>query len=193
MKKLSFVHGAVLAGAVWLAASPSFAAPETYKIDSGHSFVTFSIAHLGFSLLQGRFNTVAGQFAIDTEKSEGGSLQVTVDTASIDTNHAERDKHLRSKDFLDVDSHPKAEFKSVRIVEKEGKARVDGELTLHGVTKPVSFEARFIGSGNDPWGGFRRGYAGTLHLKRADFGITRNLGPAAEEMDLGLYIEGVRQ
>ncbi|MEO5378067.1 MAG: YceI family protein [Magnetococcus sp. DMHC-6] len=184
---------AILTLAVCLGISPAWAASETYKLDPTHSFVTFSIAHLGYSLLQGRFNTLEGQFVLDPEQSTGATLEVSVETASIDSNHAERDKHLRSKDFLDTDQFPKATFKSTRIVEKEGKATVEGSFTLHGVTHPVTFEAKMIGTGADPWGGFRRGYAGQLHIKRADYGISKNLGPAAEEMDLGLYIEGIRQ
>ncbi|MBF0583166.1 MAG: YceI family protein [Magnetococcales bacterium] len=178
---------------VWAGCSTGWAAEEKYQIDPTHSFVTFSIPHLGYSLLQGRFDTIDGHFALDTDKAEGAAIQVTVATASINSNHAERDKHLRSSKFLDVEQFPQATFQSRRIVEQEGKVRVEGDLTLHGVTKPVTFEAKMIGTGPDPWGGFRRGYAGTLRIKRADYGVSYNLGPAAEEMDLGLYIEGIRQ
>ncbi|MBF0178998.1 MAG: YceI family protein [Magnetococcales bacterium] len=192
--KQKYITGTILACCLWLGSGvAAHAAMENYKLDPTHSFVTFTIPHLGYSLLQGRFNTLSGGFALDPGQAEGGSIQVTVDTASVDSNHAERDKHLRGKDFLDVEQFPKAEFKSKRITEKEGKATVEGEFTLHGVTKPITFEAKMIGTGPDPWGGFRRGYAGSLRIKRADFGITRNLGPAAEEMELGLYIEGIRQ
>ncbi|MEO5332009.1 MAG: YceI family protein [Magnetococcus sp. YQC-5] len=193
MNKTRLMQTTALACALWIGSSPVWAAAEKYKIDPTHSFVTFSIPHLGYSLLQGRFNKVEGQFSLDPAQSEGAAIQVTVETSSIDSNHAERDKHLRSKDFLDVDQFPKAEFKSKRIVEQAGKVTVEGELTLHGVTKPVQFEAKMIGTGPDPWGGFRRGYAGSLRIKRADFGVSRDLGPAAQEMDLGLYLEGIRQ
>ncbi|MEO5354451.1 MAG: YceI family protein [Magnetococcus sp. XQGC-1] len=193
MSKIRIASGLALACALWAGSFPAWAAEEKYKIDPTHSFVTFSIAHLGYSLLQGRFDTLEGNFALDTDKPEGATIQVTVATTSINSNHAERDKHLRSKEFLDVDKFPQATFQSKRIVEQSGKAAVEGELTLHGVSKPVTFEAKMIGGGPDPWGGFRRGYAGTLRIKRADYGISYNLGPAAEEMELGLYIEGIRQ
>ncbi|MBF0342580.1 MAG: YceI family protein [Magnetococcales bacterium] len=182
-----------LACALMIGSTPAWAAAEKYAIDPTHSFVTFTIPHLGYSLLQGRFNKIEGQFTLDPAQTTGAELQVTVDTTSIDTNHAERDKHLKSKDFLDTEHFPKAEFKSKKITEKDGKAQVEGDLTLHGVTKPVSFEAKMIGTGPDPWGGFRRGYAGSLRIKRADFGVSHNLGPAAEMMDLGLYIEGLKK
>lgn len=193
MRKNCFIPSMALACALWAGSSSVWAAEEKYQLDPTHSFVTFSIAHLGYSLLQGRFDTIQGSFSLDPDKSEGAAIQVTVATASINSNHAERDKHLRSKEFLDVDQFPQAKFQSKRIVEQGGKATVEGDLTLHGVTKPVVFEAKMIGGGPDPWGGFRRGYAGTLRIKRADYGVSYNLGPAAEEMDLGLYIEGIRQ
>lgn len=193
MHTMRLVQGFALACAVWVGSSPAWAAQENYKIDPTHTFVTFSIAHLGYSLLQGRFDKVDGHFSQDADKVAGAAIQITVETNSINSNHAERDKHLRGKDFLDVNAFPKATFQSKHITGENGKITVDGELTLHGVTKKVSFEAKTIGSGSDPWGGFRRGYAGTLRIKRADFGISYNLGPAAEEMDLGLYIEGIRQ
>ncbi|MBF0190205.1 MAG: YceI family protein [Magnetococcales bacterium] len=187
------LKGTALACALWMGASPVWAASEKYQIDPTHSFVTFTIPHLGYSLLQGRFNKISGQFSLDLAQPESGAIQIAVETASIDSNHAERDKHLKGKDFLEVEKFPKAEFKSTRIVENDGKVKVDGDLTLHGVTKPVSFEAKLVGTGPDPWGGFRRGYAGSLRVKRADFGISYNLGPAAESLDLGLFIEGIRQ
>lgn len=193
MSRMRFASSLALACAVWVGSSSAWAAEEKYKIDPTHSFVTFSIAHLGYSLLQGRFDTIEGSFLLDTDKSEGAAIQATVATASINSNHAERDKHLRGKDFLDVDKFPQATFQSRRIVSQGDKTVVDGDLTLHGVTRPVTFEAKMIGGGPDPWGGFRRGYAGTLRIKRADYGVSYNLGPAAEEMDLGLYIEGIRQ
>ncbi|MBF0610489.1 MAG: YceI family protein [Magnetococcales bacterium] len=173
-------------------AAPALAA-EKYRIDPAHSFVQFSIQHLGFSLLQGRFNTVSGGFTYDADKPENSSINVEVATTSIDSNHAERDKHLRSKDFLDVEQFPKATFVSSKFSEKDGKGTLEGNLTLHGVTKAVSIPVSFIGAGKDPWGGYRRGYEGKLRIKRADYGISHNLGPAAEEMDLGFFIEGIRE
>ncbi|MBF0183327.1 MAG: YceI family protein [Magnetococcales bacterium] len=192
MKLSSIVSTATLSMALTLA-NGSWAAPERYKLDPTHSFVTFSTGHLGYSLLHGRFNQIEGEFAIDSDKADAGSIQVTIATASVDSNFAERDKHLRSAKFLDAEKFPQATFKSRTIQEKDGIAHVEGDLTLHGVSKAVAFDARLIGSGPDPWGGFRRGYAGTLRIKRADYEISHNLGPAAAEVELGLYIEGIRQ
>lgn len=174
-----------------LALSPAQAA--TYRIDPGHSFVQFTIAHLGFSLMQGRFNTISGSFTHDDTNPNNATTTVEVDTTSIDTNHAERDKHLRSADFLDVEKHPRATFTSTKFTPNGPNGTLEGNLTLHGVTRTVTIPVTFVGAGNDPWGGYRQGYTGKLTIKRADYGITRNLGPAAEEMELGLFIEGIRQ
>jgi polyisoprenoid-binding protein YceI len=176
-----------------LAASPAQAEPETYKLDPAHSFIEFRISHLGYSVLKGRFNQMEGSFSHDGTKPDADVISVSVETTSIDSNHAERDKHLRGKDFLDVTAFPKAEFKSGKIQGQGKEVTVEGQLTLHGVTKPITIAAQFIGSGADPWGGYRRGYQGKTNIKRSDFGISKNLGPAAEEMELELFIEGIRQ
>ena len=166
---------------------------EDYNLDPRHSFVTFKINHLGFSIMQGRFNDVKGGFSIDPANPANAMLDITVKTAAVDTNDAERDKHLRSKDFLEVDKYPTAMFKSTSVKANGNKAKVMGNLTLHGVTKPVTIDAEFIGAGKDPWGGYRRGYKGSTTIKRADFGMGYNLGPASASMELGLWIEGIRK
>lgn len=99
-------------------------------------------------------------------------VNVVVDTTSLDSNHAERDKHIRSGDFIDAGKYSEATFKSTKVVDKgNGKLDVTGDLTLHGVTKPITIEAEFVGAGNDPWGGERAGFVGTTRLELADFDI----------------------
>ncbi len=119
---------------------------------------------------------------------------MTLRTASLDSNHAERDKHLRSADFLNTSKHPKATFASTKVVSTgEGTADIVGDLTLNGVTKEVVIAAYFIGEGDDPWGGYRAGFEGTTTLQLSDFGIKANLGPASESVELTLAVEGVRK
>ena len=119
---------------------------------------------------------------------------MTVNTESVDTNHAERDKHIRSEDFLNVAENATATFTSTGVeVTGDNSAKVSGDLTLNGVTKPVVLDANFIGEGDDPWGGYRAGFDATTTLKLADFGIDYNLGPASETVELILTVEGVRQ
>lgn len=165
-----------------------------FDVDGQHQFVMFKISHLGYSWLYGRFNEFDGNFTYDAENPEQSKVSVTVQTDSIDTNHAERDKHLRSDDFLDVDQYPEATFESTRI-EKTGEktAKVHGDLTLHGVTREVTLDMEQIGYGDDPWGGYRMGFAGSTDIRLADFGIDYDLGPASETLELILSIEGVKQ
>lgn len=175
---------------------PTLAPAADYVIDTekAHAFIQFRIQHLGYSWLYGRFNTFEGNFSYDAKNPAANKVEVGIDTASIDSNHAERDKHLRSDDFLDVGKFPQARFVSSRFEDKgNGKATLTGDLTLHGVTKPVVIEVEHIGEGNDPWGGYRAGFFGTTTLKLADFGITRDLGPASQEVELMLSVEGIRQ
>lgn len=167
-----------------------------YKIDvrGAHASVTFKIQHLGYSWLLGRFNTFDGGFYYDAAAPEKSSINVVIDTASIDSNHAERDKHLRSDDFLDVKKYPKATFKSTGFdVVDANNATVSGDFTLHGVTKNISFPVKKVGEGKDPWGGYRAGFTGNTTLKLSDYGITKNLGPASTHVEIELNIEGIRQ
>ena len=170
------------------------AAAADYKLDDTHSFVQFRIQHLGFSWLYGRFNTLEGTFSYDESKPESARIKVDIDAASIDSNHAERDKHLRGKDFFHVDEFPKATFVSTAYTPtSENKGVLNGELTLRGVTKPISIEVNQVGAGDDPWGGYRRGFHGTTTISLADFGIPYDLGPAARTAELMLNVEGIRQ
>ena len=172
--------------------APALAAD--FKIDPAHSFIQFQIHHLGFSLLQGRLNEMLGSFSYDSKQPQAAKVSVTVKMDSIDTNYAERDKHLKSKDFFDVASFPAANFVSTSYkATAEGKGVLEGNLTLHGITKPISIEVREIGEGKDPWGGYRQGFAGKTKIKRSDFGLFYDLGPEAAEVELSLFIEGVRQ
>ena len=184
--------GAVLVAA-GLAISGAAAQAADYTIDSGHSFVQFKISHIGVSWMIGTFEKVSGSFTFDSEAGpEEQSIAVEIDTASVDTNHAERDKHLRSADFLNVDEYPTATFVSTGY-EGDGESGVmTGDLTLHGVTKPIAIAVKKVGESKDPWGGYRAGFEGTVAITRKDFGMGYNLGPAAETMDLILFVEGIR-
>jgi len=167
-----------------------------YVIDTkgAHAFIQFRIPHLGYSLLLGRFNDFSGKFSYDEENPDASSVEVRIKTASIDSNHAERDKHLRGEDFLDVDNYPLAEFVSTGYRENPDRTAVlSGNLTLHGVTRPVQIAVEPVGQGPDPWGGYRMGFTGTTRLKLADYGIDYDLGPASREVDLFFSIEGIRQ
>ena len=169
---------------------------DNYAIDKkgAHASIQFKISHLGYSWLWGRFNDFDGTFSYDEKDKSAAKVSVTVNTKSIDSNHAERDKHLRSADFLEVDKFPQAKFESTSYVEGDkGKAVLKGNLTLHGVTKEVTLDITKVGAGKDPWGGYRRGFEGTTRIALKDFGITKNLGPASAELDLIIALEGIKQ
>ncbi|MGA6098138.1 YceI family protein [Stutzerimonas marianensis] len=177
-----------------LFAGQAMAADYTIDKKGQHAFVNFKISHLGYSWLWGRFNDFDGTFSFDAEQPEASKVEVTLQTASVDSNHAERDKHLRSEDFLNVSEHPTATFKSTSVRSTgEGTADITGDLTLNGVTKPVVIAAKFIGEGKDPWGGYRAGFEGTTTLQLKDFDIKMDLGPASQSVDLIISVEGVRQ
>lgn len=183
------------AGLVLSLSTQAFAA-ENYVIDTKgmHAFIEFKIKHLGYSWLKGRFNDFEGEFTYDEKNPEKSSVNVTIKTASVDSNHAERDKHLRSGDFLNVSKYPTATFKSTKVVSDEkGEANIHGQFTLNGVTKSIVIEAEEIGAGSDPWGGFRRGFEGKTEIALKDYNINFNLGPASEKVELILNIEGVRK
>lgn len=166
-----------------------------YKIDKEgqHAFVNFRIQHLGYSWVYGTFKDFDGTFTFDEANPSADKVNVTINTNSLDTNHAERDKHLRSADFLNVAKFPQATFAST-AVKKEGDALdVTGNLTLNGVTKPVTLKAKLLGQGKDPWGGVRAGFEATGNIKLKDFNITTDLGPASQNVELIISVEGVQQ
>lgn len=169
---------------------------DDYIIDKKgmHASIQFKISHLGYSWLWGRFNDFNGSFSYDKNKPEDSKVEVTINTRSVDSNHAERDKHLRGKDLLNVDKYPTARFISTSFVQKnDTTGQLQGDFTLHGITQPITIETKYIGAGKDPWGGYRIGFEGTTSIALSDFGIVKNLGPASKELELIFAIEGVRQ
>jgi len=187
-----------LAGLTGLALLTSTATAETerYVIDTRgqHAFIQFRIPHLGFSWLYGRFNEFEGQFTFDPDNPANAGVSVEVQTPSIDTNHERRDEHLRNEDFLTVDEHPVAAFESTEFKPLgDGEYRLVGDLEFMGRTGEISIDVTEIGAGEDPWGGYRRGFEGTTTLTLADWGIDYDLGPSAREVELTLSVEGIRQ
>ncbi len=176
-------------------ALPAAASAADYEIDTkgAHASINFRIKHLGFSWLTGRFDQFGGTFSYDEKAPEASKVSVEIDTTSVNSNHAERDKHLRNTDFLDVAKFPKATFVSKSVTPAgEGKAKITGDLTLRGVTKEVTIDAEYVGAGADPWGGNRVGFTGTTRIALADYGITFNLG-ASKEVELTLDVEGIQK
>ncbi|WP_082354078.1 YceI family protein [Marinagarivorans algicola] len=189
---------ASLAFAVATSAIMPSALADDYVIDTkgAHAFVQFRIKHLGYSWLYGRFNEFGGEFTYDAKDPTKNKVTVDINVASIDSMHAERDKHLRGKKFLDTGTFPSAKFVSTSYKPTgEKTADLSGNLTLHGVTKPITIAVEHIGGGSDPWGGYRHGFEGSITIKPQDFGmdLTKSLGASASEVELFLSVEGIRK
>ena len=145
----------------------------TYAIDPSHSAVEFVVRHLGLAKVRGRFNSFSGTIRVADDPTES-AVDVTIESASIDTRDAKRDEHLRSPDFLDAAGHPNLGFHSTAVRRAGDDWHVDGELTIRGVTRPVTLELEFEGAVQDPWGLPRIGCSATTEVDREAFGLTWN-------------------
>jgi polyisoprenoid-binding protein YceI len=195
---LKKTFAALALGTALLSAGQAMAADYTIDKEGQHAFIDFKISHLGYSFIHGTFKDWSGTFSFDAAKPEDSKISVDIKTVSVFTNHAERDKHISSKDFLDVATYPDAKFVSTKVSNvgknADGKTTADvtGDLTLHGVTKPVVIAAVFNGEGKDPWGGYRAGFSGTTTIKRSDFGTMKDLGPQSDTVTFDISFEGVK-
>lgn len=176
-----------------LIAMPAAAAPEKLQIDPAHTFVTFKVSHIGFAWMPGLFKDFEGTLSYDPENPSNSQVEFSVKVPSLTTFHAERDKHLKSDDFLDAGKHSAATFKSTAY-EKTGdsSAILRGDLTIKGVTQPVEFEVTELAGREDPWGSFRRAWSAETELKLADFNID-DFGGAAETATVKIAIEATRE
>ena len=171
------------------------AAPVTYSVDPAHTFAHFAINHFGFSTVSGRFNTTSGTVTLDAAKKTG-SADITIDTSSIDTGWAARDKHIRSSDFLDVEKFPSITFKSDKFsFDGDKLSKVEGNLTIHGVTKPVTLTVTDFKCVDmhpmmkKPW----CGADATVTIKRSDFGVSAYVPNVGDDLKLSIDIEAGKQ
>jgi polyisoprenoid-binding protein YceI len=147
---------------------------RTFTIDKAHSEALFQVRHL-VTRVRGRFSDFEGTVEFDEAHPEQSRVNFTVRAASIDTNEPDRDKHLRSEDFFFVDKYPTITFTSTRIAKaKENEFKVTGDLTIRGVTKPITLDVTYLGSAKDPWGNLKAGFEGETTLNRKDFGLMWN-------------------
>ena len=169
-----------------------------WKVDGSHTTVGFSVSHI-FTSVQGRFDRFDGTVVFDLENPESAIVRATVEAASINTNNTKRDKHLRSDDFFDVEKYPTLSFESTGGVTdmQENRGKLAGNLTIHGVTKPVVFDVTFLGQGKDPWGNVRAGFAASVKINRKDYGLGWNqvleTGGllVGEEVEIRIDVEGI--
>jgi polyisoprenoid-binding protein YceI len=187
---------ALAVSSIGLVSLPTLAADYAIDTKGAHASINFAVKHLGYSVLTGRFDNFSGDFSYDPANPEASTVSVTIDTTSVNSNHAERDKHLRSGDFLNVEKFPKATFVSKKIVvDGDDKDEFDivGDLTLNGVTKSITIEVEKVGEGKDPWGGYRAGFSGETEITLKDFNIKMDLGPASQTVKLELEVEGIKK
>ncbi len=168
------------------------AAPGKYKIDPAHTTILFEVNHLGFSDLTGRFNDAGGN--IDLQPNGKSSVEFEIRTASIDTNHAKRDNHLRSPDFFNAKLYPVIRFTSKKVsYNKQGEpVKIVGDLTMHGKTRQVDLQVSPVGAGKDPWGGYRAGYNAKTTIKRSDFGMNFMQGGIGDDITIEMNIEAIK-
>jgi polyisoprenoid-binding protein YceI len=169
------------------------AAPESYTLNPEHTYPHFAVSHMGFSTTHGRFNKTSGRFTLD-QAAKTGALELTIETASIDTGLSKRDDHLRSPDFFNTAEFPKATYKSTAVRFKGDKpASVEGNLTLLGVTKPVTLTITAFNCGINPMD--KKAMCGadaTANLKRSDFGMTFSLPGVGDDIKLTIEAEAYK-
>ncbi len=159
-----------------------------YKVDPNHTQVTFGVSHMGFSIYRGRFSGVDGTLQLDPKRVAAAALDVQVPVASVSTTSDKLDGELKSDQWLDAGKYPQMRFRSTRITPTgAGQARIDGELTLHGVTRPVTLEARFVGAGTDPLAkAYTIGFEASGRLSRSAFGVKTYVPLIGDQVELTL-------
>jgi len=169
----------------------------TYQIDTVHSEMTFRIRHL-MGRVFGAFTDWEGTLTVDPDDLSTLAVAVTVQTASINTFNEQRDDHLRTDDFFDIENHPTMTFTSNRVVVNGRAINVEGDLTIRGTTRPVVLTGEYLGEGPDPWGGERIAFVASTTIDRQDFGVSFNqlvegVGMIGDQVEISLAIEAVRQ
>lgn len=170
----------------------------TWTIDASHTEVGFEVKHLMISKVRGRFGAVSGSIRLDEADLAGSSVEAEIETASIDTRQEQRDAHLRSADFFDVERFPAITFRSTRVEGSGRSFRVTGDLTIRDVTREVELQVEDEGRGKDPWGGDRAAFSARVTIDRRDFGLTWNQALetggvlVANEIRISLEVQAVR-
>lgn len=187
------------AAAVVVAASAMMvsagAVADTYLFDKAHTRILFFVSHLGFSDMPGQFHEFDGGFTFDPDDPESATVNVVIQTASVDMDHDGLNEHLRTDDFFDVANHPTMTFRSSDVeVTGENTGLITGDLTLLGVTRPVVMDVTFNKAGEHPVNdNFVAGFSGTASLSRSDFGMTYLVPAIGDTVDIRLSVEGIRQ
>ena len=179
--------------AAFLAPTTAFA--ESYTIDASHAHAAFRVSHLGFSHTLGQFNEISGTLEFDEASPDAGSVSVTINTASVDSANAARDEHLRKADFLNVESFPTMTFVSTSVeITGEKTGKLAGDLTLLGVTKPLTLDVTFNQAGPHPFDPSKimAGFSATGEINRSDFGMAYAVPAIGETVEIIIEIEALK-
>lgn len=170
----------------------------TWKFDSAHTLVGFSARHMMVTTVRGSFAPPTGKLEFDPEHPENAQVEATIDTTTVNTGVTDRDNHLKNPDFLEVDKFPTITFKSTKIeVTDDNEGKVTGDLTVHGVTRPVTLKVEYLGQVNSPFGDKRAGFTASTKINREDFGLTWNVAMEAggvlvsKDIKIELEVEAV--
>jgi polyisoprenoid-binding protein YceI len=173
-------------------------ATQIWTFDTAHSTIAFSVRHMVISKVHGRFTKWSGSFAIDADTGAPALTDVTIETASIETNEAQRDAHLRSADFFDAERFPNIHFKSTGVTRAGDDFVIAGDLTIRGVTLPVRLAVESGGTGKDPWGNLRAGFSARTTINRKDFGLVWNAALetggvlVGEKVEIAIEVEAIK-
>lgn len=194
MKQLALVATSVATFAILAFSANSKADTETFSIDNSHSFANWELRHV-VARTSGTFHDIKGKVLLDTANLAKSSVEATISVYSLNSSHLRRDVHVLTDEFLDARNYPEMKFVSTGVMPATAeRGLMSGQLTLHGVTKPVTLEYQILGIGADPWGGMRAGFKASTRINRADFGISKFAvnGPVGNEVDITLLIEGIK-
>lgn len=180
--------------ALMLCAATAAMAAETYAVDPVHTFIVFKIRHLNIGYVIGRFVDFSGTIIADKENPEKSSVQMTVAAKSVDTHVDKRDDDLRSENFFDAIKFPEISFKSTKVKQVDEKTlEVTGNMTLHGVTKEITVTVNRLGEGKDPWGGYRMAFSTDFDILRSDYGMTKEIPGAGDDVHISLVTEALKK
>lgn len=193
MSPRTMLSAVVLSLVAGLVPGRSGYAVERYVADATHSSTVFRTKHMNTSNAWGRFNEIAGSFTLDETNPSESQFEFQVKASSIDTANDKRDQHLKSPDFLNAVQFPDITFKSQTVTRSGDAYEVTGDLTLHGVTKPISVRVVPTGKGKTMLGTPTAGIEATFNIKRSEFGMNKMIGPVGDDVWINVSIEGVRK
>ena len=189
------MYKSIVLFSVILMSSNGMAALNKYIVDvrHKHAYIQFKVSHLGYSYVLGQFDQFKGVFCYDPDNPSASRVEIELDINSLDTGHAERDKHVRGEDYLDASKFPTAKFVSTSFEETGNEvAKLTGDLSLHGVTRTITMEVIRVGMGDDPWRGYRAGFEARFNIIAADYDLNYSLGVVSQEIEIYVILEGIR-